>query len=189
MGQDLQPGPSLFTKWVFSDAQTRPSRAPRAPLNPVKFGPIHGPNSGLTKKKKILNIPQLFLNVLGNQTLQSRTIQTQKHYNPEQYKLRILLPILVIFFSKLFLSLNLKVGTPWPDFHASQLADHHCSPLFFLFATCNSPFPTVQNRNSIARLFFLFTPWLAFLSLLFQALCRLTPINCDRCLPLPSTAI
>ena len=128
------------------------------------------------------------MNFLGNQTLQSRTIQTQKHYNLEQYKLIILLPILVIFFffSKLFLSLNLKIGTPWPDFHASQLAVHHCSPLFCLFATCNSSFPTVQNRNSMAKLFFLFTPWPTFLSLLFQALCRLTPINCDRRLPLPS---
>ena len=131
------------------------------------------------------------MNVLGNQTLQSRrTIQTQKNYNPEQYKLRIFLPILVNFlFSKLFLSLNLKIGTLWLDFHTSQLAVHHRSPLFFLFATRNLPFPTVQNRNSMVGLLFLFTPWPAFLSLLFQALCQLTPINCDRRLPLPSTAI
>ena len=51
-----------------------------------------------------------------------------EHYNLKQYKLRILLPILVkFFFSKLFLSLNLKIGTPWPDFHALQLAVPHFS--------------------------------------------------------------
>ena len=38
----------------------------------------------LIEKKKLKNmnfknIPQLFLNVLGNQTLQSKIIQTQKH--------------------------------------------------------------------------------------------------------------
>ena len=98
----------------------------RAPLNLAKFGPIRGPNSGLTKKK--FKYSSTFLECSGNQTLQSRTIQTQKHYNPKQYKLRILLPILVIFFfSKLFLFLNLKIGTPWPDFHASQLAVPHFS--------------------------------------------------------------
>ena len=53
-----------------------------------------------------------------------------KHYNLKQYKLRILLPILVkFFFSKLFLSLNLKIGTPWPDFHALQLTTRHSPPL------------------------------------------------------------
>ena len=162
--QTRNPDPSHLLNGFFSQGPNSPQRAS---LNPAKFGPIHGPNSGPTKKKKLKNIPQLFLNVLGNQTLQSKTRQTQKHYNPEQYKLRILLPILVnFFFPKLFLSLNLKIGTPWPDFRASQLAVHHCSPLFFPFATRNSSFPTVQNRNSMAKLFFLFTSWPTFLSLL-----------------------
>ena len=137
----------------------------------------------LVEKKKLKNmnfknIPQLFLNVLGNQTLQSKTIQTQKHCNPAElslYRLQnpliqnLLLLISVNFYYLFFqnsLSLNLKIGTPWLDFCASQLAVHHCSLLFFLFATCNSPFSTVQNCNSMAILFFLFTPWPSFLSLL-----------------------
>ena len=46
----------------------------------------------LVEKKKLKNmnfknIPQLFLNVLGNQTLQSKTIQTQKHCNPAELSL------------------------------------------------------------------------------------------------------
>ena len=107
----------------------------QAPLNPAKFGPIRGPNSGLTKKK--FKYSSTFLECSGNQTLQSRTIQTQKHYNPKQYKLRILLPILVNFF--FFKTLSL-----FQPQNQNSMARLSC------FATHRSPpFPTFLSlRNS-----------------------------------------
>ena len=104
------------------------------------------------KKKKLKNIPQLFLNVLGNQTLQSRIIQTQKHYNPEQYKLRILLPILVNFF---FFQNSFFLSTSKSELHGQT------------FMLCNSPFTTVPHFSFSLQLATRHsppfrTPWLDF---------------------------
>ena len=120
----------------------------RAPLNLAKFGPIRGPNSGLTKKK--FKYSSTFLECSGNQTLQSRTIQTQKHYNPKQYKLRILLPILVIFFFQNSFSFS----TSKSELHGQT------------FMLRNSPFTTVPHFSFSSQLvtchsppFKIGTPW------------------------------
>ena len=163
-----------------------PQQGPASPVKPCQIWAHPWPKQWHNQKKKNFKYSSAFLECSGqpnttiqnntnSKTLQSRTIQTQNSSTNFSY-----------FFFK-----TLSLSQPQSRNSMARLSCFATrrSPLFFLFATCNSSFPTVQNRNSIARLFFLFTPWLAFLSLLFQALCRLTPINCDRCLPLPSTAI
>ena len=68
--QTRNPNPAHLLNGFFSRGPNSPQRAS---LNPAKFGPIHGPNSGPTKKKKKLKI---FLSF-------SWMFWVTKHYNPE----------------------------------------------------------------------------------------------------------
>ena len=125
------------------------------------------------------NIPQLFLNVLGNQTLQSKTIQTQKHYNPAEpslYRLQNpliqnLLLLISVNFYYLFFQNSLSLSTSKSELHgqtfvlrnspfttfpyfsfSSQLATRR-SPLFKI----ETPWPYFSFSSLHGHLFFLFS--------------------------------